>query len=407
MTFNWLALAADGPYYLVRIVDAESVFSTNARFLGNAIRQAPVILALELGVTDTQLLSTLLGVGQLVIPALLWSAAILFARGDVVAYSAVAFTAGLCAGASWLCNVGEFVLAMPLVALVGALLWRAQPWTLLHATLAVAASVVLLATYEIVVLMSPALAVWAVWRAVVARDRVDRYGALLVAGASAASILAALVGIASRQHQSHTLSLTYSVVSLDPWPFYLALCACTLVVCAATFRLDQRLRRAVIAAALVALVLSLHGAAPSPQSAFNVRGGTAVATLALVVFLFWRWAAGLKHWKSAAPPRWLAAAPLALIAAMAYVNVDAIERWSRSLDAFQAATNAATGPTPVTEVVPRDRSHVVWGWTSPSLSLVVRHRPTAGVLVDADPSFVPFAPEEARDRIPDAFVWPE
>ena len=47
-------------------------------------------------------------------------------------------TAGLCAGMTWLANVSESVLAIPLTVLVAVLLWQPRPWRLGHATLAVA-----------------------------------------------------------------------------------------------------------------------------------------------------------------------------------------------------------------------------------------------------------------------------
>ncbi|MCI0636488.1 MAG: hypothetical protein L0206_21600, partial [Actinobacteria bacterium] len=57
------------------------------------------------------------------------------------------------------------------------------------------------------------------------------------------------------------------------------------------------------------------------------------------------------------------------------------------------------------DVLPDGRRAVLWGWTATSLSLLVRSDPTAGVLVDRNPSFVPFPPSEARAQLGDEFTW--
>jgi hypothetical protein len=68
-----IALAGDGSYYLVRMIDTERVFGPELRVLGNAVRQVPVLIAVRAGITDTHVLSVVLGLGLLLIPAVAWS----------------------------------------------------------------------------------------------------------------------------------------------------------------------------------------------------------------------------------------------------------------------------------------------------------------------------------------------
>jgi hypothetical protein len=90
---------------------------------------------------------------------------------------------------------------------------------------------------------------------------------------------------------------------------------------------------------------------------------------------------------------------------MVVVNVQPLRMWTRSLDAFRAEVEAAQGTVVVDAALPPDRRAVVWGWTSSSLSLLVRSRPDAGILVDRYPSLVPFPPSEARAQIGDEYIW--
>ena len=76
-----------------------------------------------------------------------------------------------------------------------------------------------------------------------------------------------------------------------------------------------------------------------------------------------------------------------------------------SLDAFRTAVNGSDGVVDVADALPADRRAVVWGWTASSLSLLLRGDASAGILVDRDPSFVPFPPAEARAQIEDEYTW--
>ena len=160
------------------------------------------------------------------------------------------------------------------------------------------------------------------------------------------------------------------------------------------------------AAALVAAVIAV---APDPVAAFQARGGSAIAVSALVVFLWWRWIEGRRG--EAARRTWthsgrlLVAIPVAFVVGMALTNVQPIREWSRSLDAFRAEVDRTQGVAPAIDVLPANRRDVLWGWTATSLSLVVRGRPDAGVLVDRNPAVVPFPAEEARAQIADDYVW--
>ena len=94
-----------------------------------------------------------------------------------------------------------------------------------------------------------------------------------------------------------------------------------------------------------------------------------------------------------------------VVAAMCAANIRALDGWSQGLDAFGDEVNAATGIVYVDDALPPNRRQAVWGWTGTSLSLVVRRSSDGGVLVDRNPSFVPFPPEDAWSQIPRTYTW--
>ena len=159
MTWQGVALAADGAFQLVRILATGDVYGSDARILAAGAHQGAVVIAARAGVTDTQRSRILLGVGQLLLPAIAWSIAIVLCRADRLVCAAVLMIAGLSAGATWFVNVSEIVLAVPLTVLIAVLLWQPQAWRRREIVLAAAAASVLVASYETAVLTGSLLAV--------------------------------------------------------------------------------------------------------------------------------------------------------------------------------------------------------------------------------------------------------
>ena len=407
MATQSLALAADGSWQLLQVLQSGDAFGLDARIIGAWARQGPVVVATRAGVTDTHLLTLLFGSGQLLVPALAWSLAILLSRPNRLACAAVTLTAGLCAGATWAFSVLEGVVAVPLTVLVAVLLWRPQTWRRRDVALAVLASVVLVASYETALATGVFLAVWAGWRAFRAQVALERYGCATVAALSATSVVVAAVGTQRGSNPTNSQSIAYFVVSLEPWPFYLALLGIVTVIAGLGPWLAGTPRLLALGAGCGTLAVSLAGFDAGIVTAFQARGGTALAALLLMAFLFWSWVrkddAGERLTPSAA--RLLVAIPIVFVAALAVANVPFIRSWSTSLDAFRAEVGQRQGIVVDVEALAPDERDVLWSWTSSSLSLIVRPRPDAAILVNRDPPIVPFPPQAARDELDDAFTW--
>lgn len=421
MALYSLALAGDGSYYLIRVLGTEQVFGPDARILANGVRQAPVLLAVRLGLTDTHLLAVLLGVGQLVVPAAVWSAALVLSRAQSLAFSAVAITAGICAGTTWYFSVSENVLAVPLTVLVAVLLWLPQPWRWKHVALASIVSTVLVASYETAALTGAVLALWATWRAANSTTRVERFGVAIVALLSAFSAIHGAAWIVGARGQANAQSLLLDLLSVNPWGLYVALASGAVLIYASTSRADRRLRWICyatgalgVAITTARLVMTSQNVFEASFDAYAARGGAVLAALVLELFLFVLWS---RRRSPASVPasseisagrgdrRWPLLVPVLFVGAMVFADLQGLGRWSRSLDTFRAEVDTAVGVVSIDDVLPPDRQQAVWGWTSSSLSLVLRGDASAGVLVNSSPTHVPFPPSSARKQLADKYTW--
>ena len=406
MAVQAVALAADGAFELVLILESGDFYATQARMFGAYVHQGPVLVARHAGVTDTHVLAVLFGVGQVVVPAVLWSLAIVLTRRDRLVCAAVTLVAALCTTATWLAAVSPIVLIVPLTIVVAVVLWLPRTWRTRDLVLAIACCVVLLATYETALITGALLTAWALWRRHHATEWLERHGCIAVAALSTLSVLVAVEGTRSGRNPTHSQSFLYFLVSLEPWPFYVALAGIAAVIAALGPWLSPILRRIALGAGTGALAVAAIGVRSSTVTAFEARSGVAFAGLVLALFLLWRWidgrplTTGMRH-----GPALLVAIPVAVTAALVVASVRPLVEWSRSVDSFRESIENTSGVTDVTHVLPPARRQVLFDWTSTSLSLLLRSRPDAAILVDPSPAYVPFPPIEAREQLSDDYVW--
>jgi len=195
-----------------------------------------------------------------------------------------------------------------------------------------------------------------------------------VASASALSVAVALAGFGSGIGPSNARSAGYWIVWLEPRALWVGLAGIASVVLASTLPLERGVRR----------VALLAGGRVPPDHRHGRRA----------VWL-----------SSPARVPWLRVLPPVFVGAILLVGVHGLAAWSRSLDAFRQQVDSRVEVTSADEVLTPSRMQVVWGWTSSSLSLVVRSRSDAAVLVNRHPSLVPFPPDAARNQLGDEYTW--
>ena len=409
LTVRGLALYGDGSFYLVNIADAETVYGRTARLFVIAVRQAPTLVAVRAGVTDLHLLTVVLGVGQLVFPALVWLAALVLARRSAAAFAVVALAAGICTGTKALFNVGESSFAVPVALLVSVLLWQPAPWRLREGVLVIAASVVLVESHEVILFACGLNAVWAILRARRADARAERSAAFAVASLAVLTIVLAVAELVEKRDNPPARGLADAVLALRPLELYTMLVTAAALLVLIGGAPGPRARLVLVSVGSPAALASLFGLFATDGDAYSARGGAALVGLIVASALLVAWLEpGGERFRlvddrlAATGALWcvvtVAALPLLALAARG-------ERWADSLALFRAGVVARAGVVPVTDVLPEGRRQVLFDWTAMPLSLAVRDRPGAAILVDPAPTFVPFPPAEAHQHLRSQFVW--
>lgn len=406
LTFRCLAVNGDGAYFLLRIADTGSVTGFPSRVLANAARQSLAITAVNLGVTDLHVLAVLLGIGQLMLPTAFLVAAVVLARRRLSAFAIVSITAGVVTGATAMFSIGENVVSVALAVFVATMLWLPRPWRRVDAAAALVAAIVLTRSHETVILTAPLLAVWSAWRARLATTVLERWACAFVGSALLlAAVLAARVLVAEPENP-RARDVSDAVLRAIPLELYTAVIGGAGLVLLLFAPLGRRVRLLVLSVTILASAGAAVGFFGTQGDAYRARGGATIAALLAGSSLMLLW--HLERRGGPGPrPRGTGAAWVAV--AFACLPLVALfpraERWATSLEVFRHAVVANRGVLMATDVLPRDRRHVLFDWTASSLSVVVRPRMGTAVLVDAHPSYVPFPPAAAHREVPARFRW--
>jgi hypothetical protein len=269
------------------------------------------------------------------------------------------------------------------------------------------------ASYEPAALTAPVLVVWAAWRAISSSTRAERLGVGLVALLSVVSALHGWWRIVEAREQENAQAFLNDILEVRPWESFLALASGMALVYAMVLPAG-RARGFWLGLGAVCGAVAVYGlATTSYTEAYAARGAAVVAALFLELFLFGLWArasgrarALLGTGGAVVQERgWPLAVATIVVGAMVLVDLFRLGAWHESLLSFKEEVDGSRGLVSVDDVLPRDRRQVLFGWTSSSLSLVVRRDPDSGVLVDPRPTFVPFPPAAARRQLDDRYRW--
>jgi hypothetical protein len=230
-------------------------------------------------------------------------------------------------------------------------------------------------------------------------------------GAAAALLTVFLIGVTTQRtglsHSPNAMSLRRSVLSLEPAALYVATAASALLLVGALMPAGRK-RVVILGLGLLAGLITAVSLATPPLDVYGpyaARGGTALIALAITLVLLLLWWRGSEWSERGDHSSFALASAVILACTLVTTLVPRAERWSESLSAFRTQVTAGRGLVVVDRVLPPNKSEVVWGWTSASLSLVVRDTPEARILVDAKPTYVPFLPDEGRRQIDDRYTW--
>lgn len=419
-------LFVDGANFLVHIVRQEAFFDFYMpRLYAMVLGQIPVMTAVTLGVTDLHLLARLLSLGLFSLPTFFYTLALHRAKDDSVLLAVVIAAIAIVFMTTSFFIVGEYNTLYAVVILIAVRLATADRLTLGNSVVLLALALMAIRTYETMIYLGPLLAcilLWKVWRAP-ARPWLPT---LLHLVAAVFMIVAMMVAINSvvHPHSADHLLETW-VMAADFWQniqFDLVLGAALIVVGWALLK-PQDLKRAmpylcggvflVLLALSPLLALSDGLVRPLAKSQYVARTVSGLIIAAMIVLIVaWRspeagtlrTMAALKL--PAASGRFLGFAFVMLLAGLP-ADLFLTQSWVGYLDAMRASVRIHGGVIAVedTPIGRRPHSLLVENWVLTSQSLLVRGKPTDGVLAPPRDftEWVPFPPTELPNM--GRFYW--
>lgn len=392
------AMLADGSYAMLGILQRGGYLDFDrARAFAMQIVQTPAVLAIKAGERDVITLIYLFSLGLVGIPALLWIAALMMQwRSNlfwmlVAAFCATHLTSGFC-------SIGEYNLAYALTALCFAIMLRPALGPV-NAISLVLAAFALVRAYESTAYLGPLLAV-------IAADRLRRgfrsMHRVEIAALATGSVLFAAgtaVAIWSILHPrdpgnlAHASKLSWALTNVHVIYTVLMIGSC---VAASSF--GPRARFALVSVALTASVAyivfpSVWNTAEMTYTSRTVSGLMLLAVLAASWWLHRR-ASGNETTR----PTPLSAIAMMLFVALAIPVFVHTWRFGAWLKSYERVAVARTDWIPIDSVaVGQDGGYLAgyqWGWTSPSLSIVLRANHDGGLL--NSPSYRGWDPFDPR-----------
>lgn len=417
---SWTArgLFVDGANFLVHVVRGEKFFDFyDPRRYAMVLGQIPVMTALTLGSTDVHLLARLLSLGLFGLPTVFYHLALRRAKDDPVLLAIVIAAIGLVFMTTSFFIVGEYNTLYAVVIMIGVRLATADRLTTGDGIVLALASLLAIRTYETMIYLGPLLCVlilWKVWktprRPIVATALYFLSAAFCIRGMTVA------IYSVTHPHQPSHLEEVW-VMAVDFWQnmqFDLMLGATVVVIGWALARpaaLKTARPYAWAAVFLVLLALSPLLALsddmlvrPLAKSQYVARtvSGLIIGTMVVVMMLH-RSPHGLRVPAlaalrvPAAANRLLSFAFLMLIAAVPG-DLYLTQSWVNYLDLMRQAVQSRSGiiPTEDTPLAKPPYSLFVENWVMTSQSVLLRSKPSDGVLVPPRTyqEWVPFPPEE-------------
>lgn len=306
-------------------------------------------------------------------------------------------------------SVGEGTLTVPLTVLASVLLWQPRPWPTHQVLLVLGATVILVQSHETTIFTSLLLVAWGAARALRAASVTDRWVSWMVAVLSAITIAHSARELFARKDDPPAKDLVDAVLALIPLELYVGLVAGAFLLAALALPLGRPWRPLLFTLSVLGAGAMTYSLVATDGDPYRARGGAAIVTIAVSASLFVLWRGGATAAARSRAPA--VSSPLALWLPIVFAALPLLalvprgERWADSFGDFRQAVIEHEGIVPVENVLPPGSREVLFDWTSSALSVVVRDRPDAAVLVDSSPTFVPFPPDRARAQLDDRYTW--
>jgi hypothetical protein len=401
---SWLsrALFVDGgPTLVLMMHNGGYALFWDARQTLAAVTQAPAALALKLGVTDSHLLARLLSVGLFFLPSAYYHASLWRARRDPALLGAVLLAMAVAFLPTSFFIVGEYNTVFAAVLFAAVMPATADRPTVGDSLPLIATALILLRSYETMLVFGPLVAGLVVWR-LRRSGRRDigslMYGlAAVLFLASAGFSLQSMYGWHNDPNHVHD-TLAGIELFWTNLQFVLPLSALLIVALAGLIvpRSLESLRPYLVPGFLLVLValspmlwLGDGTLRPYPKGHYHSR---MVASLVMAAIMIAIWLYALRPaWAPRAlevlarPANGRRLMLFGLAAYLAAMPADIVlsELWRRSVVVFQATIARRPGLIPVEETAfsREPYKHLIENWTLVSQSLAQRRSPSDGVIV--------------------------
>ncbi len=425
----WLArgLFVDGSSILVTMLK-NGGYATfyDARHHVMALTQWPAVTALELGVTDTEILARLFSAGLFFVPTAFYHASLFRARRDPVLLSAAVCAIAIVFLPTSFFIAGEYNSVGAAVLFAALVLATGTRPTVGDGVLLVATAALLVRSYETMCGYGPLLAVLTVWRLSVGGWR---GGASMLYGLAAllflSSAVVAVQSLLGPHVEGHLGSAAADVVMF--WrnlQFVLPVAALVVVAVAGLISPDLLGSRRLYLWAGVVLILAAvspllwladGSVRPFAKSHYQSRmmAGLVMAAIVVAIWLHalrpsWTPPALAALAKPAAARFFLAFQMATLLAALP-ADIVLSDLWRRSIVEFQSTIARRSGPIPVEEtaLVREPYRHMIEDWSLSSESLLLRRKPGDGIVVPSR-GFSNWQPFDATKELPrnvEKYLW--
>lgn len=387
-----IGLYADGAYAFQRIVVSEGWAVDPARSWLGLVMQAPLVAAARAGISDPVTLHVVFTAGLTISTAAAWTAALWLHRATrlfwafAVTWAVVYLNTGLFA-------ISEFNLTYALVAAVLAALTAPGPCSAARCACVALVCLLLVRSYEAVVLFGPALAPVALLAARETADRRSRYvlfaaAALLgVAALLAASSILGRIEDATDAARIFWYDNEHLMFSFATW----------LAVLLGCISRSERGSARWFTAALVFVTLLAFAGGDRPDYHYGHRTAVIAPLVGLSVGAAW-WRFGRR---SAAALPFPAVGAVAACFCLAILSVDFARHltgFSSYLDHIESVVRHNRGPVPWHFAAPADDAFR-WDWATPVLSLSVQRLPPCTIVLPPD-DFTGWQPFDPTRGVP-------
>ena len=420
-------LFVDGHSLLLAMLEEQGfVMFFDQRLYLMVLTQVPALLAIKLGVKDTELLARLLSLGLFVVPTAFYYAALFRARRDPLVLAAVVGAIAVVYMPTSFFIAGEFNSLCAIAIFTATLLATGERLTLRDGLLVAATALLALRSYELTAFLGPLLAGLVAWRVVASGWRT--YTAVLYALAAILFVASGVIGGEAMINPHKDGFVGGAIVNaLNFWrnlQFVLPLIALAILAVtalAAPRKLQSRgiflwpAFLLVVLAASPLLWLTGGDIRPFPKAQYESRIAATVLAAIIAVAIV----------TVAAAPRMLARSLetvrrpevmrsvllLQFAALLAALPVDLFltELWRQSEAKFQETIVTRRGFIPAEETVfvQEPYRHFVENWTLPTQSLVLRRKSGDAIVLPPKDyrGWQPFEP--TTGHLPDTrgFYW--